>query len=99
MREAIGLNRVKTLEIENGLQQAIAGRVPVEHCEKVGPDRRADGGVTRKKLGEGAANGGVGGFRTIETLPFADPAGAAFAKLQTLLREYGGDIVNVPGMS
>ncbi len=40
MREAIGLKRVKALEIEQRVDQAGAGRVAVVDGRKVGPDDR-----------------------------------------------------------
>ena len=59
---------MKALEVENGLQQPIAGGVAVEHGEQIGPNRRAYLRGAGHMFGEGLTNDWIRRFRAIEPL-------------------------------
>ena len=53
MGETMRLDRVKTLEVEQRLDEARAGGVAVEHRQDVDPERLADSGIVAREFREG----------------------------------------------
>jgi len=68
MRQTIGLDRVKPLEIKGRLQQSIAGGVAVEHGEQVRANCCAYRWVAGHVFGESLANDRIGRLRALQAL-------------------------------